>query len=96
MKLWQDKTVITALIRILEDYPYLEYDEAETKHPTTTDTDRLRIKVTDSRDIGHSVGSNIASELSRATGRKFTHPNPLNNPNPQSQRKYLTIMEIAP
>ena len=80
-----------ALKNILNAYPYLEYDEAETKRSTI---DSLKIKVTDSRDIGVSVGSQIASELSKATGRNFTHPNPLNNPDPRSKRKYLTIMEI--
>ncbi len=94
-KLWQDQTIVSALQHILEDFPNLEYDEAETKRPTTDkDADTLKIKVTDSRDIGSSVGSKIASELSKATGGNFTHPNPLNNPNPRSKRKYITIMEI--
>ena len=47
MKLWQDKTVVTALKGVLEDYPYLEYDEAKSKIFSTGTTDVLSVKVTD-------------------------------------------------
>ena len=47
MKLWQDKTLVTALKGVLEDYPYLEYDEAKSKIFSTGTTDVLSVKVTD-------------------------------------------------
>ena len=47
MKLWQDKTVVTALKGVLEDYPYLEYDAAKSKIFSTGTTDVLSVKVTD-------------------------------------------------
>ena len=47
MKLWQDKTLVTAIKGVLEDYPYLEYDEAKSKIFTTGTTDVLSVKVTD-------------------------------------------------
>ena len=47
MKLWQDKTVVTALKGVLEDYPYLEYDETKSKSFSTGTADVLSVKVTD-------------------------------------------------
>ena len=83
MKLWQDKSVVGALQQVLEDYPYLEYDEAETKLPLKDAradmpikdkrADMLKIKITDSSEKSASAGKEIASELSKATGRKFEY-----------------------
>ena len=90
MKLWQDKTVVTALKGILEAYPYLEYDEDETKRPLTYDKEgSLKVKITDSSKKSTSIGNKIASELSKNTGRKFICPT-----NYLSQSKYLTIKEL--
>ena len=74
MKLWQDKTVVDTLQRVLEDYPYLEYDEAETKLPLKdARADMLKIKITDSSEKSASAGKEIASALRKATGRKFEY-----------------------
>ena len=47
MKLWQDKTLVNALKGVLEDYPYLEYDEAKSKIFSTGTTDVLSVKIID-------------------------------------------------
>ena len=74
MKLWQDQTVVDTLQRVLEDYPYLEYDEAESKRPLTNErADALKIKITDSREKSASAGREIASELRKATCRQFEY-----------------------
>ena len=88
MKLWQDQIVVDALKSILEAYPYLEYDEAETKRPSIYNKDMLKIKIKDSRKISASVGNKIASDLSKATGRKFIGTTP-------ETRKYIYIGEIS-
>ena len=97
MKLWQDETVVTALKGILEDYPYLEYDEDETKLPfkdASADpriidprADRLKIKIKDSKKKSEKVGYEIACKLSKVTGRNFMCPNSL------TKGKYLNIIE---
>jgi hypothetical protein len=74
MKLWQDKTVVDTLQRVLEDYPYLEYNEAESKRPLTdARAEALKIKITDSSEKSASAGREIASELRKATGRQFEY-----------------------
>ena len=47
MKLWQDKTLVTAIKGVLEDYPHLEYDEAKSKIFSTGTTDVLSVKIID-------------------------------------------------
>ncbi len=94
MKLWQDQTIVNALQCILEDFPYLEYDEAETKRPSThNDADMLKIKITDSSVQIGSSGTKIAIELSKATGRKFQYIS-IRRRFALSQTQYLTIMEM--
>ena len=70
-KLWHDRAIVDALKNILNAYPYLEYDEDGSKHPSTDGADMLKVKITDSRKIKASVANQIAVELSKATGRKF-------------------------
>ena len=99
MKLWQDKSVVGALQQVLEDYPYLEYDEAETKlplkdaradMPIDKRADMLKIKITDSSEKSASAGKEIASELSKATGRKFEYiPS-----DRRFKKKHIRIMEF--
>ena len=70
-KLWHDRAVVDALKNILKAYPYLEYDEDGSKHPSTDGADMLKVKIIDSSKIKVSVANQIAAELSKATGRKF-------------------------
>ena len=70
MQLWKDQTVVEALNKILEDYDYLEYDEAASKR-----INALKVKVTRSdvkRDI--SVAGRICRALEKETGRRFFVP----------------------
>ena len=73
MKLWEDKTVVDVLKNILkaDSYSYLEYDEDGSKCPSTCGADFLKVKIKDSSKIKGSVANQIATELSKATGRKF-------------------------
>ena len=98
MKLWQDQTVVKALQRILEGYPYLEYDEAETKLPFTDArvdmlnerVDMLKIKITDLDKESADVGYEIASELREATDRKLEYlPS-----NSRLKKKHIRIVEF--
>ena len=60
MKLWQDKTVVDTLQRVLEDYPYLEYNEAESKRPLTdARADALKIKIKNSSVQTGSIGNKM-------------------------------------
>ena len=68
MKLAEDKQVVEALKKILDDYDYLEYDEI-----MSGCSDTLNIKVTDldaKRDEGVKIG--ICLKLEEATSRKFS------------------------
>ena len=101
-KLWQDQAIVDALQRILEGYPYLEYDEAETKRPLTTDervdmrikidkrVDMLKIKITDLDKESADVGYEIASELREATDRTLEYiPS-----NSRLKKKHIRIVEF--
>lgn len=78
MKLAEDKQVVEALKKILEDYDYLEYDEfmSESGRSGALWTgDTLWIKVTDydgKRNKGWGVPERICQELGKATNRKFS------------------------
>ena len=101
MKLWQDQTIVDALQCILEGYPYLEYDEAETKRPLTDEradvlikiderVDMLKIKITDLDKESADVGYEIASELTEATDRKLEYiPS-----NSRFKKKHIRIVEF--
>ena len=70
MKLSEDKTVIDALKRILEDYDYLEYDETRPEN-----WDSLRVKVTKYVDRDFEVITRqIVKKLEQCTGRDFILP----------------------
>ena len=70
MKLWQDKTLVTALKGVLEDYPYLEYDEAKSKDFSTGTTDVLSVKVTD-LSAQEEASEEEASDLSELDFLEF-------------------------
>lgn len=69
MELWQDKKVVNALKRSLENYDYLEYDEASSQRFGCP----LRIKVIkpSSENIS-SIIETIRQKLNEETGRSFT------------------------
>ena len=70
MKLSEDKTVIDALKRILEDYDYLEYDETRSEN-----WDFLRVKVTKYVDRDFEVITRqIVKKLEQCTGRDLLMP----------------------
>ena len=87
MKLLEDEVVVEALTNILEAYPNLEYDENASRL-TYKDEDMLKVKIKDLSTKVGSVGGKIASELSKATGRKFICPNP------ERKNEYYIIMEL--
>ena len=87
MKLLEDEIVVEALTNILEAYPNLEYDENASRL-TYKDEDMLKVKIKDSSTKVGSVGGKIASELSKATGRKFICTNP------ERKNEYYIIMEL--
>lgn len=65
-----ESDVVGALQQILEDYDYLEYDEAASKH-----SKGLRVIVTDLKaDRDFSVTNRICRALEQATGRRFFVP----------------------
>ena len=69
MPLRDDQEIVDALRQILEEYPYLEYDEALSQH-----TDGLRVKVTRfNAERDFSVTGHICRALGRSTGmqRRF-------------------------
>ena len=99
-KLWQDRSVVEALKNILKAYPYLEYDEAETKRPLTDEradmlkiderADMLKIKITDLDQESADVGYEIASELRGATDRKLEYiPS-----NSRFKKEHIRIVEF--
>ena len=72
MKLWQDKKVVNALKRILENYDYLEYDEASSQRSRCS----LRVKIIkpSSENISSTIESTIEKirqTLNEETGRSF-------------------------
>ena len=68
MKLAEDKQVVEALKKILEDYDYLEYDEI-----MSGCGELLIIKVTDlSLNRGIEVPTEICRKLQEAINRKFS------------------------
>lgn len=69
MELWQDKEVVNALKRILENYDYLQYDEAGSQRSGCP----LRVKVIkpSSENIS-SIIETIRQQLNEETGRSFT------------------------
>lgn len=82
MKLYENEKVVKALEDILDNYPYLEYDEVDSKlrsnpkgakqHRDEKDPDILYVKVVDntaSRDFG--VISDIRNKLTEKTGINF-------------------------
>ena len=69
MKLSEDKTVIDALKRILEDYDYLEYDEVYSEN-----RDLLKVKVTKNVDKDFTVTRQIVKKLEQCTGKDFYTP----------------------
>ena len=75
MQLWEDQEIVDALKQILEEYCYLEYDEAASDSIV-----KLRVRVKETcleaeRDI--SVMHHIKHELEGATGRYYV---PIINP----------------
>lgn len=91
MFLSEDQAVVDALKKILEDYEYLEYDEAYSRN-----RDLLRVKVTDpkpDRDI--SVAHRISRELGQVTGRYFLNPASVGSGprNPETDWAYFNIRE---
>ena len=66
MKLSEDREVVDALRRILEDYDGLKYDEVWSEN-----LDILRITVTENVDRDSSHARQITKRLERATGRVF-------------------------
>ncbi len=91
MKLWQNEEVVEALKDILkEDYPYLKYDEEESKRLSTPPAevlseqchDVLHVKVVDvnaNRDFA-DIG-NICTKLKESTGIHFFLASVVNTPN---------------
>ena len=70
VRLWEDQEIVDPLKRILENYDYLEYDEASSKR-----TNGLRVKVTClDADRDFSVTRHICRALEQATGRPFFVP----------------------
>ena len=88
MKLWQDQVVVDALTNILEAYPNLEYDENASRRTVRDNYDMLKVRIKDSSTKVGSVGIKIASELSKATGRKFICTN-----SERKNERYI-IMEL--
>ena len=67
MRLWEDQEIVDALKHILENYDYLEYDEAISKR-----TNGLGVKVTRlDADRDFSVTGYICRALEQTTGRRF-------------------------
>ena len=95
MKLTEDKQVVEALKKILEDYDYLEYDEIKSGCGGT-----LWIKVTNldaKRDRGAPI--KICSKLKEATNRKFSAPHGSwyeDNDNFDDVWDFIVIREVNP
>ncbi len=72
MQLWEDQAIVHALKHALQNYDYLEYDEAASKHinalKVKVKADHLNAK----RDF--SVAGNICKILEKETGRRFFVP----------------------
>ena len=72
MQLWEDQAIVHALKHALQNYDYLEYDEAASKHinalKVKVKADHLNAK----RDF--SVAGNICKILEKETGRRFFCP----------------------
>lgn len=93
MQLWEDKKIVDALIHILENHEYLEYDESSSKR-----INALKVKVKEDhldtdRDI--SVAGDICKALQKETGRRFFVPGVVTqgSKNWKSEWTYFNVRE---
>lgn len=72
MQLWENQTIVHALKHALENYEYLEYDEAGSKHINAL---KVRVKAEHlNTDRDFSVAGKISRALEKETGRRFFVP----------------------
>lgn len=81
--------IVDALKQILEDYDYLEYDEATSKR-----INALRVKVTRlNADRDFSVTGHICRALEQVTGKRFFVPGVVNSQNRETEWTFFTLHE---
>ncbi len=69
MRLSEDRQVVEALNQILEEYPYLEYDEERHQRDRNFGGLQINVRPKDKRDV--QVIWDIRERLGRATNRDY-------------------------